>query len=146
MPDINEELNFLKARGYEIGESFVSPEGKMHTWVANRACTSEHVAMLVALENMKSEVTRSDSPALRELAKLCRKAAAGSETTPEVAAKARALETEWQLLVQRGTPPPPSLKEKKALDAEGEALAGRMVAFLTLELPNISVLTIAQAG
>ena len=146
MRDLNKELDFLKTRGYKVGKSFLSPEGKMHTWIADRACAVEHVPMLVALENMKSKATSFDSPALVDLSVLCEKAAAGNETAPEVAAKARAMKTEWRFLMQRGTPLPPTLKEKQALDAEGEALAGRMVTFLARELPNLSVLTIAQAG
>lgn len=119
----------------------------MHTWIANRACAFEHVELLVALEKMKSRATSFDSPALTGLAVLCRKAADSNEAAPDVAAKARAaLETEWGLLVQRGTPLPSSLKDKLALDAEGSALAGRMVTFLARELPNLSVLTVAQAG
>ncbi len=146
MQDISKELDFLKTRGYEVGASFVSPEGRMHTWIANRACAFEHVALLVALEKMKSRATSFDSPALTELAVLCRKAADSNEATPEVAAKARAFEAEWGLLVQRGTPLPASLKDKQALDAEGAVLAGRMVTFLARELPNLSVLTVAHAG
>ena len=146
MRDINKELDFLKTRGYKVGKSFLSPEGKMHTWIADRACAFEHVATLVALENMKSKATRFDSPALADLAILCGKAAASNEAALGVAAKGRALETEWVLLVQRGTPPSPSLTERQALDAEAEALAGSMVTFLARELANLSVLTIAQAG
>jgi len=146
MRDINKELEFLKSRGYEVGDSFVPPDGKIHTWVAGRACAFEHVAILVALENMKSKVTKVESPTLEELARLCRRAADSNDAVPEVAAKAREFETEWALLVQRATPLPASLKDKQALDAEGAALAGRMVTFLARELPNLSVLTIAQAG
>jgi hypothetical protein len=141
MHDINKDLAFLKARGYELGESFISPEGKMHVWVAGRACAFEHVQMLVALENMKSAVTSIDSTALTDLAALCRQAADRNEDAPEVSTKARALETEWRSLIQRGTPPPPSIKDKQALDFEGAALAGRMLTFLARELPNLSVLT-----
>jgi hypothetical protein len=102
--------------------------------------------MLVALERMKSRAISFDDPALTELAVLCRMAADSNEATPEVAEKARAFETEWGLLVQRGTPLAPSLRDKQALDAEGAAMAGRMVTFLARELPNLSVLTVAQAG
>jgi hypothetical protein len=144
MQDISKELVFLKARGYEVGESFVSPEGKMHTWVADHACAFEHVQLLVALENLKSRATSIEGSALTGLATLCRKAADSNEVAPEVATKARAFETEWRSLVQRGTPP--SLEDKQALDAEGAALAGRMVTFLARELPNLSVLTRAHAG
>ena len=31
MDDITKQLAFLKARGYEIGDSFVPPDGKIHT-------------------------------------------------------------------------------------------------------------------
>jgi hypothetical protein len=144
--DINKELAFLKARGYELGGSFVSPEGKMHVWVADRACAFEHVQMLVSLENMKSAVTSIDSTALTDLAVLCRQAADRNEEVPEVSIKARGFETEWRSLVHRATPPPPSLRDRQALDVEGAALAGRMVTFLTRELPNLSVLTRARAG
>src|SRR5467141_3455215 len=115
MRDINKEVEFLKTRGYEVGPSFVSPEGRMHTWIASRACAFEHVAMLVALEKMKSRATSFDGPALTELAGLCRKAADSNEATPEVAEKARTFETEWGLLVLRGTPLPSSLTDKQAL-------------------------------
>jgi hypothetical protein len=142
MRDINKELDFLKARGYEIGDSFLSPEGKIQTWIANRACAFEHVELLVALENMKSRATSFDGRALTELARLCGKAADSNEAISDVATKSRALETEWALLVQRGTPPPPSLKDRQTLDAEGVALAERMVTFLARELPNLSVLTV----
>ena len=118
----------------------------MHTWVANRACAFEHVSMLVALEEMKSRATNFDSPALTDLAVLCRKAADSNEAAPEVAAKALAFETEWALLVQRGTPLLSSLKDKRTLDAKVAALAGRMVRFLGRELPNLSVLSTAQPG
>jgi hypothetical protein len=145
MQDISRELDFLKARGYEVGESFVSPDGNMYTWVADHACAFEHVQLLVALENLKSRATSIDSSALTGLATLCRKAADSNEAAPEVATKAREFETEWRSLVRRGTPPP-SQKDKQALDSEGAALAGRMVTFLARELPNLSVLTRAHAG
>jgi hypothetical protein len=47
---------------------------------------------------------------------------------------------------KRGTPPPPSLKDKQVLDGKGAALARRMVAFVARQLPNLSVLTAAQAN
>jgi len=146
MLDLDKQLAFLKSRGYELGESFVPPDGKIHTWVAGRACAFEHVEMLVALENMKSGITSIDNSALTDLAALCRLAADGNEETPEVAVQALAFVTERRSLVQRGTPPPSSLRDKQALDVEAAALAGRMVTFLARDLPNLSVLTRAHAG
>jgi hypothetical protein len=146
MRDISKELDFLKKCGYEVGESFVSPEGKMHTWVAGRACAFEHVAMLVTLENMKSKATSIDSLGLTDVPALWRRAADSEEATREVATKASLFEIEWRSLVQRCTPPPASLKDKQTLDGKGAALAERMVTFLARELPNLSVLTVAQTG
>lgn len=144
MYDIKKELSFLKRRGYVVGEVFVSPEGKMHVLVADRACAYEQVRMLVAMENMKSDATTIDSPALTALATLCGQVAAGGEVDSEIAAKASRFETEWRSLVGRGTPPPSSLKDKHALDTEGVVLAGRMVTFLACELQTLSVLTRAH--
>jgi len=146
MQDISKALAFLKARGYKVAESFLSPEGKMHVWVADRACASEHVQMLVELENLKSSATAIDSSALTALAGLCRQVSESGAVDSATAAKARNLQTDWRILVQRGTPPPQTLKEKQALDAEGGQLAGRMVNFLARELPNLSVLTRTHVG
>jgi len=146
MQDIDKALAFLKARGYEVGSSFVSPEGKLHVWVADRACAFERVQMLVVLENMKSAATAIDSPALTDLVGLCRQVCETSEADSASATKARDLQTEWRILVHRGTPPPPSLADKKALDVAGEALAARIVDLLTREIPNLSVLTRAHSG
>jgi hypothetical protein len=145
MQDINKALAFLSERGYKIGDSFVTSEGKLHVWVADRACAFEHIQMLVALENMKSAATAIDSPALTDLAGLCRQVES-SATDSASATRARDLQTEWRILVQRGTPPPSSLTDKKALDVAGEALAARIVEFLTREIPNLSVLTRAHSG
>jgi hypothetical protein len=146
MQDIDKALAFLSARGYRIGDSFVTPEGKLHVWVADRACAFEHVQMLVALENMKSAATAIDSPALTDLVGLCRQVYESGGADSASATKARDLQTEWRILVQRGTPPPPSLADKKALDVAGEALAARIVDFLAREIPNLSVLTRAHSG
>jgi hypothetical protein len=143
---IEEDFAFLRARGYEVGDSFVSPEGKMHTWVAGRACAFEHVQILVAIENIKSKVRTIDSPAPTDLVALCRQVAASGDVDSETSAKARAFETEWRLLIQRSTPPSPLLRDQQAFDAEGAALAGRIVTFLTRELPNLSALTRAYSG
>jgi hypothetical protein len=143
--DLDKQLAFLKSRGYEVGESFVPPDGRIHTWVAGRACAFEHVEMLVALENMKSGITTIESSALTDFAALCRRAADANEATLEIATKARALETKWRSLVLHGTPPPPSLSDKRALDVEAVSLADQMVSFLARELPNLSVLSPAQA-
>ena len=86
------------------------------------------------------------SSALTDLSALCGKAAERNEEAPEVSAKARAFENEWRLLLLRGTPPPPALTDKQALDVEAAGLAERMVMFLTRELPNLSVLTDARAA
>jgi hypothetical protein len=102
--------------------------------------------MLVTLENMKSAVTSVDSLALTDLAALCGQVANRNEEAPNVSTKARGFETEWRLLIQLATPPPPALTDKQAIDVEAAALAGRMVMFLTRELPNLSVLTARAAG
>ncbi len=145
MQDINKALAFLSERGYEIGDSFVPPDGRVHVWVAGRACAFEHIGMLVALENMKSSATAIDSPALTDLAGLCRQVESSAVDSAS-ATKARDLQTEWRILVQRGTPPPSSLADKKALDVAGETLAARIVDFLAREIPNLSVLTRAHSG
>ncbi len=146
MQDINKALAFLSERGYEIGDSFVPPDGRVHVWVADRACAFEHVRMLVALENMKSAARAIDSPALTDLVGLCRQVYESSAVDSAAATKARDLQTEWRILVQRATPPPPSVADKKALDVAAEALASRIVDFLAREIPNLSVLTRAHSG
>ncbi|HEY6267643.1 MAG TPA: hypothetical protein VIX11_05050 [Candidatus Acidoferrum sp.] len=92
LQDIDKALAFLKARGYEIGDSFVPPDGWLHVWVADRACTFEHIRMLVALENMKSAATAIDSPALTDLVGLCRRVYESSAVDSPSATKAR----DWQ--------------------------------------------------
>jgi hypothetical protein len=146
MQDINKALAFLSERGYEIGDSFVPPDGRIHVWVADRACAFEHIRMLVALENMKSAATGIDSSALTDLVGLCRQVYENSAVDSASATKALDLQTEWKILVHRGTPPAPSLADKKALDVASEALAARIVSFLAREIPNLSVLTRAHSG
>jgi hypothetical protein len=55
---------------------------------------------------------------------------ANETASSETADKALALKMEWVVLVNRNTPPVPTLAERRRLDEEADALAGRMKEFL----------------
>ena len=131
-------VEYLKERGHRIGETFVPVGGKIHIWIDDRACTYEHARALAALERMKEASQTIESPALKRLAVICRRVAESGQVGEQVISASNVPVHEWVTLVRTATQPPTSLQEAKSIDAQGRALAGRMVDFLANQLPLIS--------
>jgi hypothetical protein len=136
--EITAAVEYLKERGHRIGDAFVPVDGKIHIWIDDKACAYEHVRALAALERMKEASQTIGSLALKRLAVICRRVAETGQVDEQVVSEANALVHQWGILVQSATPQPTSLQEAKSIDAQGQALAGRMVDFLATQLPLIS--------
>ena len=136
--EISTAVEYLKARGHQVGNAFVPVDGRIHIWIDGIACAYEHIRALTALERMKEASQTIDSPALAELAVACRRVAGSGQVDEKTASAANALEHQWKVLVQSATPPPMSAEEAKSINEQGQALAGRIVDFLTTQLPLIS--------
>lgn len=53
---------YLRARGHDIGEVFMPPDGNgLRWWIDGRACTSTDIRDLAALERAKSVSAKIDN-------------------------------------------------------------------------------------
>ncbi len=53
--EITAALEYLKARGHDVGQGFMPPTGtKLHFWIDNRACSFEHISNVGVLAIVNS--------------------------------------------------------------------------------------------
>lgn len=95
----------------------------------------EIVRDLAALERMREASQTIDSIALKRLALICLRVAESAEADLPLIRKAIALADQWKALVKSATPPPRSQRKARSINKQAQALAGRMVGFLTTQLP-----------